>query len=134
MPLAKRDPTIIKHPFFQGTEELVIEDIVSLSVEGFGLSAEPLLSNLNWSRGVFALSGLKLAPDNLRVLSSSMFLLGSVFSHKKLNASNFWNFTAPTTQPLGERAPLRKRSASYGNPVSWCMPPNTLDISTPLRS
>ena len=100
MPLAKRDPTIIKHPFFQGTEELVIEDIVSLSVEGFGLSAEPLLSNLNWSRGVFALSGLKLAPDNLRVLSSSMFLLGSVFSHKKLNASNFWNFAAPTTLTL----------------------------------
>ena len=29
-----------------------------------------------------------------------MFLLGSVFSHKKLNASNFWNFAAPTTLTL----------------------------------
>ena len=93
-------PKTIKSRLFSGTDPLTVEDFAILSVDGFGSQAAELLDGLNWSKEVYALTGIKLAPDNRRIVSSTVFLLGSIFKNKPFNAGNFWNLTTPTTLSL----------------------------------
>ena len=86
-------PKTIKSRLFSGTDPLTVEDFAILSVDGFGSQAAELLDGLNWSKEVYALTGIKLAPDNHRIVSSTVFLLGSIFKNKPFNAGNFWNLT-----------------------------------------
>ena len=101
MPPKKGKPTTtIKSPLFSGSEPLTSDDYDKLSVAGFGPPAESLLSNLNWSKQVFCMTGLKLAPDNFRITGSAIFLLGSLFKEKQITVTNYWAFTAPTILTL----------------------------------
>ena len=93
-------PKSIKSRLFSSTDLLTVEDFAILSVDSFGSQAAELLDELNWSKEVFSLTGIRLAPDNRRIVSSTVFLLGSIFKNKPFNAGNFWNFTTPTTLTL----------------------------------
>ena len=42
------------------------------------------MDDLNWPKEVIALTGLKLDSDNWRILSSSIFLLGSILKRRAL--------------------------------------------------
>jgi len=77
-------PKTIKSRMFSGSDPLTIDDLDRLSVDSFGAQATELLDELNWSKEVFALTGIKLAPDNRRIISSSVFLLGSIFKNKSV--------------------------------------------------
>lgn len=87
----KKKPKTIKSNLFAGSSPLTVDDLSLLQVDSFGPQAAVLLDDLNWSQEVIAITGLKLAPDNRRILSSSVFLLGSLFEDKSVNAANFWN-------------------------------------------
>ena len=85
---------------FSGTSALSANDIENLSVDGFGNPAETLLQDINWSGKIVAMMGLRLSPDNLRVTSSSLFLLGSLFKEKRVFVTKTWTFLAPTSLTL----------------------------------
>ena len=95
MPTKKKAPAVIKGPQFNGSTPLNHDDVDALSVDGFGSPAETLLDNINWSREIVALTGIRLTPDNLRVASSAIFLLGSLCVDKRVSVTKVWNF--PTT-------------------------------------
>jgi len=78
----KKKPKTIKSNLFTGSSPLTVDNLSLLQVDSFGPQAAVLLDDLNWSKEVIALTGLKLAPDNQRILSSSVFLLGSIFKDK----------------------------------------------------
>ena len=75
MPTKKKAPAVIKGPQFNGSTPLNHDDVDALSVDGFGSPAETLLDNINWSREIVALTGIRLTPDNLRVASSAIFFV-----------------------------------------------------------
>ena len=97
MPGKLKPTSIISSPLFNGTSPLTHEDFLSLSVAGYGKPAEHLLNDLNWSKEVICITGLKLAPDNLRVINSSVFLIGALLKDKRVNVTNYWPFTSPTS-------------------------------------
>ena len=93
----KKKPKTIKSNLFAGSSPLTVDDLSLLQVDSFGPQAAVLLDDLNWSQEVIAITGLKLALDNRRILSSSVFLLGSIFEDKSVNAANFWNLESATS-------------------------------------
>ena len=95
MPGKLKSTSIISSPLFNGTSSLTHEDFLSLSVAGYGKPAEHL--HLNRSKEVIRITGLKLAPDNLRVINSSVFLIGALLKDKRVNVTNYWPFTSPTS-------------------------------------
>ena len=97
MPGKLKPTSIISSPLFNRTSSLTHEDFLSLSVAGYGKPAEHLLNDLNWSKEVICITGLKLAPDNLRVINSSVFLIGALLKDKRVNITNYWPFTSPTS-------------------------------------
>ena len=96
MPAKKKPPTIITGQEFRGSTPLDEDDFAALSVDGFGSPASSLLASINWSGEIVAVSGLRLSPDNSQVLSSSVFLLGSLFSQKRVNITKAWGFNSNT--------------------------------------
>ena len=92
----KKKPKTIKSNLFEGSSPLTVNDLSALQVDNFCPQAAVLLDDLNWSKEVIAITRLKLAPDKRRILSSSVFLLGSIFEDKSVNAANFWNLDSPT--------------------------------------
>ena len=96
MPAKKKPPTIISGQKFLGSTPLTPEDFANLSVDGFGNPAETLLANINWSGEIVALTGIRLSPDNSRIVGSYIFLLGSLLSRKRLNITKPWNLPAAT--------------------------------------
>ena len=97
MPGKLKPTSFLSSPFFYGTSSLTHEDFLALSVAGYGKPAERLLNDLNWSKEVICITGLKLAPDNLRVINSSIFLLGALLKDKRVNVTNYMPITIPTT-------------------------------------
>ena len=97
MPGKVKPTSIISSQLFSGSTPLSHDDFLALSVDSFGKPAEKLLEDLNWSKEVICLTGLKLSPDNLRVVNSSVFLLGSLLKDKRVNVSNYWAFDNPTS-------------------------------------
>ena len=97
MPTKKKSaPAVIKGPQFNGSSPLTHDDIEALSVDGFGNPAEILLDGINWSQEIIALTGLRLSPDNQRVVNSAVFLLGSLCVDKRVSVTKVWNFSATT--------------------------------------
>jgi hypothetical protein len=97
MPTKKKSaPAVIKGPQFSGSSPLNHDDLDALSVDGFGNPAEILLDGINWSRKIVALTGIRLSPDNQRVVNSAVFLLGSLCVDKRVSVTKVWNFSTTT--------------------------------------
>ena len=98
MPGKVKPTSIISSQLFSGSTPLSHDDFLALSVDSFGKPAEKLLDDLNWSKEVICLTGLKLSPDNLRVVKIAQYSSWALYL--KINELTCPITGLSTTQPL----------------------------------